>query len=87
MRCALPASAGSAYPSSRQLLSIDVMDRSDGRFICTLRKPHSPLFKLDVRELIDFVYQKRPTLRYRKIQLFVDCAGSQVTFGNDMVSI
>lgn len=49
------------------MLVFDVADAETDDFICTLKMPCSPLFKLTVGQLMDFVYSKRPTLRYRKI--------------------
>lgn len=42
-------------------LFVDVMLK--GRFVCTLQYKYCPLFPIDIKELIDFVISKRPTLR------------------------
>lgn len=55
----------------RQYLDIDVVDRNTDRFICSLRMPWNPLFGLSLKEVLDFVYQKRPTLKYRQIVIEV----------------
>lgn len=55
-------------PISHQgFLKFDVADAVTDDFICTLRMPFCPLFKLEMQDILAFVYMKRPTLRYRKI--------------------
>lgn len=53
--------------SRRDFLTFDVADAMTDRFICTLHMPVSPLFRVSIDEITAFVYQKRPTLKYRKI--------------------
>ena len=58
-------------PQLKQYVQFDVM--ADGYYQCTLRYPHCPLFRLDPKELLDYAYRKRPTLKYRKnIQIYID---------------
>lgn len=37
-----------------------------GVFRGELKYPHSPLFKLDIEDMVRFIYEKRPTLKYEK---------------------
>ena len=49
------------------MLIFDVADALTDRYIATMKMPYNPLLKLDLQEIVDFVYTKRPTLKYRKI--------------------
>lgn len=52
-------------------IQFDVM--AGGRFVCTLRYPFCPLFKVRMEELMDYALQKRPTLKYQKnVELWID---------------
>lgn len=51
------------------ILKFDVADQQTDRWICTLKMKVNPLFKVSLGEVLAFVYQKRPTLKYRKIQI------------------
>jgi len=53
--------------TTQRILKFDVADAKTDRFICTMKMPFNPLFKLTVQQVIDFVFQKRPSLRFRKI--------------------
>ena len=54
-------------------LSIDVMIHGGDKFYCTLLYPFSGLFKLELEDVFKFVYDKRPTLKYRKdVVLVID---------------
>ncbi len=53
-------------------IPIDVMNADTDMFICTLKFPYNPLFKLKESELMDFVFEKRPTLRYGNIRVLSD---------------
>lgn len=46
------------------LLHFDVMYK--GRFICQVEYKHCPLFKIDVDELMEAVYERRPSLTGKK---------------------
>lgn len=46
-------------------LSIDVMVQGGAKFYCTLKYQYNPLFKLSPDDIGRFVYEKRPTLKYR----------------------
>lgn len=46
-------------------LSIDVMVQGGAKFYCTLKYQYNPLFKLSPADIVRFVYEKRPTLKYR----------------------
>ncbi len=52
-------------------LTFDVMDVQTERFICTLSMPYCPLFPVTNKQVLDFVYKKRPTLKYRKIRILL----------------
>lgn len=46
-------------------IEIDVMDEHDDQHLCTLRYPKPalwPLFPVDMRNMIEFIRAKRPTL-------------------------
>ena len=47
-------------------LNIDVMTQGGEKFYCSLVYMFNPLFKLNIDDVIRFVYSKRPTLKYRK---------------------
>lgn len=53
--------------SNGKFLSFDVADQDTNRFICTMKMPVTPLFKVSLEEIMSFVYTKRPTLKYRRI--------------------
>lgn len=53
--------------TTQRILKFDVADAKTDRFICTMKMPFNPLFKLTVQQVIDFVFQKRPSLRNREI--------------------
>lgn len=48
-------------------LTFDVADAVTDRFICTMKMPVNPLFKVTLQQVLDYVYSKRPTLRYQDI--------------------
>lgn len=48
-------------------LTFDVADARTDHFICTLQMPVVPLVKMSFQQVLNFVYSKRPTLKYRKI--------------------
>lgn len=52
-----------------KFIEFDIADAETDRFIDTMRMPVNPMFKVSLGEIIDFVYTKRPTLKYRKIQI------------------
>lgn len=56
-------------PPQRNLLVFDVVDSVTDMFIETMRMPVNPLFVLNFSEVFAFVYQRRPTLQYRKIKI------------------
>ena len=53
--------------TAQRILTFDVADALTDKFICTMRMPINPLFKLNIQHVLDYIYSKRPTLRYRKI--------------------
>lgn len=53
-------------------ISVDVMDRDNGRFICTERMPASPLFQVTVKELADWLLHRRPSLKYKNIEILLN---------------
>ena len=53
--------------ATQRILKFDVADAKTDRFICTMKMPFNPLFKLNLQQVIDFVFLKRPSLRYREI--------------------
>lgn len=54
-------------PPTSKVLIFDVADAITDRFICTMRMPVNPLFKLTLQQVLDFVFQQRPSLKRRKI--------------------
>lgn len=54
-------------PPTQRILKFDVADSKTDRFICTMEMPFNPLFKLTVQQVIDFVFQQRPSLQNREI--------------------
>ena len=40
-----------------------------GRFVCTLKFKYCPLFPIDYNELLDFVVEKRPTLKGKPFRI------------------
>ena len=51
---------------ARKFLSFDVMKNDGEDFVCTMKMPHNPLFKLKLQEVLDYIQSKRPTLKYEK---------------------
>lgn len=54
-------------PPTSKVLIFDVADAITDRFICTMRMPVNPLFKLTLQQVLNFVFQQRPSLKRRKI--------------------
>ena len=49
------------------------MTQKGQRFYYTLAYPYNPLFKVSMSDIANFVYEKRPTLRYRNdVELVID---------------
>ena len=54
-------------------IKVDVMVLGGAKFYRTLIYTHCPLFKLRVRDIEDYVYEKLPSLKYRNdVQLVID---------------
>lgn len=54
-------------------LSIDVMILGGAKHYCSLEYQYNPLFKLSPEDIARFVYEKRPTLKYRNdVMIIVD---------------
>ena len=53
--------------SRQDVLTFDVADAETDRFICSMSIPYNPLFRLRLTEILEHLYSKRPTLKYRKI--------------------
>lgn len=54
-------------------LSIDVMLRGGAKFYCTLRYEYNPLFKLNLEDVLNFVFEKLPSLKNRDdVHLVID---------------
>ena len=47
-------------------LLIDVMLMGGGKFYCQLTYKYNPLFKLDLKDVERFAYEKCPSLKNRK---------------------
>lgn len=46
---------------------------SNDRFVCTLRMPYCPLFKVKLEDVMNFALQKRPTLKHQKnVEIWID---------------
>ena len=43
-----------------------------GRFVCTMTYEFNPLFKFSFDDLFEFIYQKRPSLRNKKIEIYME---------------
>lgn len=75
----------------KEYINFDVMMK--GRFVCTMRFPHCRLFKFDMKELLKFVFTKRPSLKYeKKIELYMEDGSvfevePLLLFNNDRVKI
>ena len=54
-------------PTTQRILKFDVADAKTDRFICTMEMPFNPLFKVSILQLLDFVFQQRPSLKRREI--------------------
>lgn len=54
-------------PPTQRILKFDVADAKTDRFICTMEMPFNPLFKVSILQLLDFVFQQRPSLKRREI--------------------
>lgn len=57
------------HVANSKFIEFDIADAETDRFIDTMRMPVNPMFKVSLQQIIDFVYTKRPTLKYRKIQI------------------
>ena len=64
-----PNNTGMALSGSKTLF-VDVM--KDGRFLFTMPYRHCPLFKLDLNDVYAKVYEKRPSLKGQKIEIYID---------------
>lgn len=54
-------------------LSIDVMLRGGAKFYCTLKYEYNPLFKINLEDVIRFVFERLPSLKDRDdVQLVID---------------
>lgn len=61
---------------------IDIMVENGTKFYCSLMYEHCSLFKFNFFELLNFIYEKRPTLRYREFQIFIGNAVVDVNNNN-----
>ncbi len=41
----------------------------DGRFVCSMSYTYSPLFRLDIDDLVNFIESKRPSLKGKDYQI------------------
>lgn len=56
---------------SKDFIRIEIL--ANGAYRGEVRYPHCPLFKLDVDDMVKFIYEKRPTLKYEdKVDLWLD---------------
>ena len=54
-------------------VNIDVMTNNGDRFYRTVRYDYNPLFRMDMKEVEDYVYRKCPTLKGEKgVVLVID---------------
>ena len=54
-------------------VNVDVMTHGGERFYRTVRYEHNPLFRMDMKEVEDYVYRKCPTLKGEKgVVLVID---------------
>ena len=55
------------------VLSFDVMKNHGETFVCSIKMPYNPLFKVTMKEIVDYIYQKRPTLKYEKgVEIYIN---------------
>ncbi len=60
--------------TEKKFISIDIMDVYDDKFICTLRFPRPalwPIIPIPAKELFDFIYLKRPSLKQKYFTVHV----------------
>jgi len=54
-------------------LNIDVMTMGGAKFYCSMEYPYNPLFKVELEDILRYVYEKRPLLKYEKdVKIFID---------------
>ncbi len=58
------------HTTGKKVLFVDVMLHD--RFIFTLRYQYCPLFKLDLQDVYSKVIEKRPSLKGKPIELWLD---------------
>lgn len=51
-------------------LFVDVM--REGRFIFTMPYKFCQLFKLDLTDVVEKIYEKRPSLKGQKLDIYID---------------
>lgn len=51
-------------------VKFDIMYK--GRFVCTMTYEFNPIFKFSFDDLFEFIYQKRPSLRNKKIEIYME---------------
>ena len=51
-------------------VKFDIMYK--GRYVCTMTYEFNPLFKFSFEDLFEFIYQKRPSLRNKKIDIYLE---------------
>jgi hypothetical protein len=56
--------------TANKILFVDVM--KDDRFVFTLRYEYCPLFKIDMNDIYEKIIEKHPTLRNKRIELYID---------------
>lgn len=60
-------------------LNIDVMTMGGAKFYCSMEYPYNPMYKVELEDILRYVYEKRPLLKYEKdVKIFVDKAENKV---------
>lgn len=70
-------------------LQFDLMQLLGGgneRFIATMRYPHSPIFKLNIKGLYEWICDKRPSLKSKPLSLYFDDKGKTALYFNQDVN-
>lgn len=50
--------------AQKNYIRIEIL--ANGKYRGEVHYPHSPLFKLDIDDMVRFIYEKRPTIKYEK---------------------
>lgn len=51
---------------------IDIMVEKGKRHFCTLKYEYCSLFRFDIPAMVEFIYEKRPSLKHRDFLILFD---------------